>query len=83
MVVLDFAGVEFISRGFADQLHKERLAFQERCGVHVVFDNTGEDVQRMMQAVALTQGGTVRSPLTIPIIRVKDVAELQRMLMLY
>ncbi len=78
-VVLDFSEVEFISRGFADQLHKERLEFQNHCSTQVFIENANVEVQEMMRAVALTQSAIHRERVEIPIFRVKDKEELERM----
>lgn len=79
-LVLDFTGVDFISRGFADQLHKERLRVQEVMQVQVVLEHVNEEVRRMMAAVALTQDGADHPALNIPVIRVADAREFERML---
>jgi hypothetical protein len=80
-LVVDFAGVVFISRGFADQFHKERMAFHERNGAHVVIENANDDVHLMLQAVSVTQEVVSRSPLSIPIIRVKNAKELEELML--
>jgi hypothetical protein len=79
--VLDFSEVEFISRGFADQLHKARLEFQDHCETLVVIENANADVQRMMQIVAATQKETSRIVFDAPVIRVQNIAEIERILL--
>lgn len=80
-VVLDFSGVEFISRGFADELHKTRLRFQSERNVPVVLDHVNEAVQEMLSAVARTQEGNATLRVDIPVIRVNSIDELERMLL--
>lgn len=79
-VVLDFTGVEFISRGFADQLHKERLRVQEALKLQVVLENVSEDVRQMMAAVARTQDSAPGELVDVPVIRVNDAREFERLL---
>jgi hypothetical protein len=79
-VVLDFAGVDFISRGFADELHKERLRVQDEFKLQVVLENVSEDVRLMMAAVARTQEGSALAQVDIPVIRLNDLREFERML---
>jgi hypothetical protein len=80
-VVLDFAGVEFISRGFADELHKERIKWQEEKHARVVLENVNEEIARMLAAVARTQGVAERSMVDLPVIRVNSVKELEDLLL--
>ncbi|MCO6481275.1 MAG: DUF4325 domain-containing protein [Flavobacteriales bacterium] len=80
-VVLDFSGVEFISRGFADELHKARIRFQDERNLPVVLEQLNEEVQHMLSAVARTQNGSTPLRVDIPVIRVNSVDELDRMLL--
>ncbi len=80
-VVLDFDGVEFISRGFADQLHKARLRFQSEQQVHVVLEHANEEVLAMLAAVSRTQQGRSTRQLDIPVVRIGSMKELERMFM--
>jgi anti-anti-sigma regulatory factor len=80
-LVLDFSGVEFISRGFADELHKARLRFQAERNVPVVLEQVNEAVQEMLSVVARTQEGSTPLRVDIPVIRVNSVNELERMLL--
>lgn len=80
-VVLDFAGVEFISRGFADELHKERLRYQAERNARVVLENVNEEVQRMLSAVARTQNAKERGEVDVPVIRISSVTELENLLL--
>jgi hypothetical protein len=80
-VVLDFSGVEFISRGFADELHKERLRIQAERNVHVVLEEVSEEVQRMMNTVARTQQAGNRSEFRLPVIRITSANQLENLLL--
>ena len=80
-LVLDFNGVEFISRGFADEFHKARLRFQAERNVPVILEQVNEAVQDMLSAVARTQEGSTPLRVDIPVIRVNSVDELERMLL--
>ena len=80
-LVLDFNGVEFISRGFADEFHKARLLFQSERNVPVILEQVNEAVQEMLSAVARTQEGNTSLRVDIPVIRVNSVDELERMLL--
>lgn len=80
-LVLDFSDVEFVSRGFADELHKARLRYQAEHQVAVVLENVNGTVQQMLSAVARTQSGKSTLEIAIPVIRVKNVEELERMLL--
>lgn len=80
-IVLDFSGVEFISRGFADELHKERLRIQAERNVHVVLEEVGEEVQWMMNTVARTQRAGNRSEFRLPVIRITSASQLENLLL--
>lgn len=80
-VVLDFKGVEFISRGFADQLHKAKLHFQAEHRTQVVLEHANEEVLAMLAAVSRTQQGRSTQQPYIPVVRIGSMKELERMLM--
>lgn len=80
-IVLDFSNVEFISRGFADELHKERLRVQKASNVHVVLENVNEEVQQMLNTVTRTQRGTNRGEVKLPVIRISSVSQLENLLL--
>lgn len=52
-LVLDFQGVVFMSRSFADQLHKELNLCDSK--IDLVFKNTEVGILEMLEAVAKTQ----------------------------
>lgn len=78
---LDFSTVEFMSRSFADQFHKERLRLQEEhvCEIHVV--NANMEVLEMLSAVAKTQQASERKSAHIPVSRFSDVKSLSEYLL--
>lgn len=80
-VVLDFYGVEFISRGFADQLHKAKLRFQVEHRSRVILEHANEEVLAMLAAVSRTQEGRSTRQQYIPVVRIGSMKELERMLM--
>jgi hypothetical protein len=69
---IDFTGVEFMSRSFADQFHKEleqiRLEKQQRIEIL----NAAEPVIRMLKAVAVTQNSTDRDYIALPVLKFTD-----------
>lgn len=82
-VVLDFSGVSFISRGFADQLVKERLRLQEERDLAIHFEHVNTDVAAMLDIVSRTQSHTSRERVSIPVIRVNNLDELDQLLFSY
>ena len=54
-IEIDFAGISFISRSFADQFHKEKLKSWEQCNKEIVVVNAHHDVLEMFKAVSKTQ----------------------------
>jgi hypothetical protein len=52
-VSVDFAGVDFISRSFADQFHKGLTTLLPRMAVSVI--NASLEVRQMLEAVSRTQ----------------------------
>jgi hypothetical protein len=57
---IDFSGVEFMSRSFADQFHKERILFQRDNNCNISFKNADYQIIDILNAVANTQ--TDRKP---------------------
>ncbi|MBK1442808.1 DUF4325 domain-containing protein, partial [Parapedobacter sp. ISTM3] len=53
-IVLDFWGIEFISRSFADQLYKE-LYLHDKESFDIVIKNADATITRMLDAVSKTQ----------------------------
>lgn len=80
-VELDFAGVEYISRSFADQFHFEKLECAEKNNMAIIVSNAAEPVFQMLQAVARTQQKTNRKSPTIPVYKYSSAKELENFLM--
>ncbi len=74
-VILDFAGVDFISRGCCREVVQKGGS-----KVQVLLENVSEDVRLMMAAVAKTQEHTELRKVDIPVVRVKDATEFERLL---
>lgn len=55
-VVLDFSGVEFMSRSFADQFHKEKLNWVEKNNQStIVIENADAQIIDILKTVAQMQ----------------------------
>ena len=52
---LDFSEVEFMSRSFADQFHKEKMEWTKDKNLVVLIKNAPSQVIEILQAVAKTQ----------------------------
>jgi len=53
-IELDFSGIEFMSRSFADQFHKE-LYLRDEDAFEIVIKNADAAIIRMLDAVSKTQ----------------------------
>lgn len=71
-VELDFQDVEFISRSFADQMHKEKIAFAD-LGVLIVIVNASSSVMDMFRAVSNTQNAIDRQRQEIPVYKITNM----------
>jgi len=60
VIELDFTNVEFMSRSFADEFHKERLRLIQNHNVAIDILNAPEEVIRILQAVEKTQNKAER-----------------------
>jgi len=54
-IELDFTGVDFISRSFADQFHKEKMRLWQTASKEVEIVNACDNVLEMLKAVSKTQ----------------------------
>jgi len=79
-VDLDFTGVEFISRSFADQFHEEKARLAEITGKEMIVTNANESVIDMLQAVSRTQNKSSRNLSNIPVYQYSDRNSLERFL---
>jgi hypothetical protein len=80
-VDLDFRGVEFISRSFADQFHADKIALSERTGKIIFVTNATESIISMLQAVARTQNKANREYASVPVFKYSDRSTLERFLL--
>lgn len=55
IIKLDFSSIEFMSRSFADQFHKERLIFQTKHNCLIELKNADIQVVEILHAVSNTQ----------------------------
>ncbi|MGP8216919.1 MAG: STAS domain-containing protein [Bacteroidia bacterium] len=74
IVELDLAGVEFMSRSFADQFYKERQQLREK-GISVFLLNAEEEIEKMLEVVGRTQNKTDRENKDIPVTRLSDIKD--------
>jgi anti-anti-sigma regulatory factor len=72
VVELDFSNVEFMSRSFADQFHKERSAWLETNNGVIAITNANEEIITILQIVSKTQDKRVREYSTIPVFKFSD-----------
>jgi hypothetical protein len=55
VIELDFSDVEFMSRSFADQFHKEKIELQNTLNVSIDIVNANEEIINILQTVSRTQ----------------------------
>jgi anti-anti-sigma regulatory factor len=60
VIELDFTSVEFMSRSFADQFHKDKIEFQNKLNVSIDIVNTNEEIINILQTVSRTQVKSIR-----------------------
>lgn len=78
---LDFAAVDFMSRSFADQLHKERLRHQQELQCEIFVINASKEIFDMLEAVAKTQNKTERKKERVPVYKFNDAKALSEYLL--
>lgn len=66
---LDFSNIEFMSRSYADQFHKTKIAYEQNNKVRIHIINANEEVINMLQVVAKTQSSSERIFEKIPVFR--------------
>jgi hypothetical protein len=80
-VFVDFSGIDFISRSFADQFHKEKLRLWEAGLKEVSIEGASQAVLEMFKAVSQSaEGKAVRHTRVIPIVQRTDRATLKQFL---
>lgn len=55
VIELDFTSVEFMSRSFADQFHKDKIALQNELNISIDIVNANEEIIHILQTVSRTQ----------------------------
>lgn len=73
---LDFVHVDFMSRSFADQLHKERVRLQQQMKCEIVVINANKEIYEMLEAVAKTQNHSKRKQDQVPVHKFSDAKAL-------
>ena len=60
VIELDFTDVEFMSRSFADEFHKERIRLQNEFNLQIEIHNANQEIMVILQAVSKTQNNPDR-----------------------
>jgi len=68
----DFNDIEFMSRSFADQFHKEVDAIQKNNVSVIEISNANEEIINMLKTVARTQNKTKRDFIKLPVFKYSD-----------
>lgn len=71
-VEFDFRHVEFMSRSFADQFHKERLKIKKENDLVIVISNANEEIRTILKTVAQTQNKSKRAYTILPVFQYTD-----------
>ncbi len=71
-VEFDFSQVEFMSRSFADQFHKEWKKLQQTRGLALVISNANEEIIRVLKTVEKTQNKSKREFVRLPVFKYSD-----------
>lgn len=80
-VELDFLGVQYISRSFADQFHTGKMELAVVSQKTIVVVNASESVVNMLQTVAKTQNKTYRTESSLPVLKYTDWQQLENFLL--
>lgn len=59
-IIIDFSGIDFISRSFADQFHKEKMKLSSERNINIEVANAEVAIIEMLRAVSNTQSKTNR-----------------------
>jgi len=66
-ITLDFSGIDFMSRSFADQFHQEKMNWVKQNNMTVLIANAPVQVIEILQAVSKTQAKKERNIGALPI----------------
>lgn len=79
-VELDFSGIEFMSRSFADQFHKE-LCLNEQDAFEIVIKNANGSIIQMLNAVSKTQTKRRAVKKTHQVVSYNDLKQMESFVM--
>lgn len=71
-IEFDFSKVEFISRSFADQFHKEKEKYQNDRGAVIEVSNATEEIVTILRIVAKTQNKINRDYFQLSVFKYSD-----------
>ena len=54
-LTLDFKDVDFMSRSFADQFHKEKMNWHAKINIKILVENENHQVNQILKSVSRTQ----------------------------
>jgi len=69
---IDFAGIEFMSRSFADEFHKEKIRLQEKFLIRIDILNAATEVVQILHRVANTQDVKERKKFEVPVYKFRE-----------
>ena len=75
-LIFDFTGIEFISRSFADEFHKQKMQLAKELNMQFEVANADLSVIEMLQAVSHTQHKVKREESRLMVYSFKDTASL-------
>ncbi len=79
-IELDFSGIEFMSRSFADQFHKE-LCLRDEDAFEIVIKNADAAIIRMLDAVSKTQTKRKAVKKTHQVVSFNDLKQMESFVM--
>lgn len=80
-IELDFTGVDYISRSFADQFHADKMHLAAEQQKSIIVTNANTEVVNMLQAVAKTQNKTYRGNTSLPVYKYSTWSQLENFLL--
>ena len=80
-IELDFSGVDYISRSFADQFHANKIKLAIEQQKSTIVTNANTEVVNMFQAVTKTQNKTDRATASLPVYKFTTWNQLENFLL--
>jgi len=71
-IEFDFLNVDYMSRSFADQFHKEKVKLQNDMEVFIEIDNANEEIVNILRTVSNTQNKVKREYKVLPVFKYSD-----------